>query len=427
MNTDYPHTASRTRRTPGLPFHSSTLALAMLTVLPQAHAAGSLMDALTYGTVSGQLRYRYEGVDQEGFTDDATASTLRTQLGYTTDSYKGFNAMLQFENVAEIGSDDYNNTNNGHTQYPVVADPAGTEVNQVWLGYEAGYNTALKYGRQAINLDNQRFIGTVGWRQNEQTYDAFSLVNGSLPSTTVTAAYVTNVNRIFGEDHPVALFRNYAMNSGLFNASYKGFSAGSLTGYAYLLDFEDAPAISNETLGLRFDGKRNLGDNKLLYTAEYASQSDYQDGASTIDADYFFGGLGVEVQGWQVKANYEQLGGDGVYGFSTPLATLHAFNGWADKFLVTPADGIEDIFLTVGKTVYDVALAVQYHTFASDNLGYDYGTEWDLSAGKKINKSFSVLLKYATYSGDGNATVVARNLALSQDVDKLWLQADVTF
>jgi hypothetical protein len=217
------------------------------------------------------------------------------------------------------------------------------------------------------------------------------------------------------------------MSSGLFNATYKGFSAGSLTGYAYLLDFEDAPATSNQSLGLRFDGKRNIGDNKLLYTAEYASQSDYDDGASTIDADYYYAGLGVEVQGWQVKANYELLGGDGIYGFSTPLATLHAFNGWADKFLVTPADGIEDIYLTFGKTLSGFVLAGQYHVFSSDNLSYDYGSELDLSAGKKINKWFNLLLKYANYSGDNNATVVARNPALAQDIDKLWLQAEVIF
>jgi hypothetical protein len=409
------------------PFRFVALAIACAAFQPQAHAAGSLIDALTYGTVSGQLRYRYEGVDQEGFTKDANASTLRTQLGFATDSYRGFNAFLQFENVAEIGNDLYNNTNNGLTQYPVVADPAGTEVNQAWLGYEAGYSTSLKYGRQAINLDNQRFIGTVGWRQNEQSYDAFSLVNGSLPNTTVTAAYVTNVNRIFGEDHPNPLFRNFAMSSSLFNATYKGFSAGSLTGYAYLLDFEDAPAISNQSLGLRFDGKRNIGDHKLLYTAEYASQSDYDDGASTIDADYYYAGLGAEVQGWQVKANYELLGGDGVYGFATPLATLHAFNGWADKFLVTPADGIEDIYLTVGKTLSGIVLAGQYHWYSSDNQSYDYGSELDLSAGKKINKWFNLLLKYANYSGDNNATVVARNPALAQDIDKLWLQAEVIF
>lgn len=30
--------------------------------------------------------------------------------------------------------------------------------------------------------------------------------------------------------------------------------------------------------------------------------------------------------------------------FCTPLPTLHAFNGWADRLPVAPADGIEDNF-----------------------------------------------------------------------------------
>jgi hypothetical protein len=61
----------------------------------------------------------------------------------------------------------------------VVADPEGTEVNQVWVGYEK-YDTNVKFGRQTFTLDNHRFIGNVIWRQNEQTYDAVSLVNNSI-------------------------------------------------------------------------------------------------------------------------------------------------------------------------------------------------------------------------------------------------------
>ena len=48
-----------------------------------------------------------------------------------------------------------------------------------------------------------------------------------------------------------------------------------------------------------------------------------------------------------VKAAYESLEGNGARGFSTPLATLHAFQGWADVFLNTPADGVDDASLTL--------------------------------------------------------------------------------
>ena len=49
------------------------------------------------------------------------------------------------------------------------------------------------------------------------------------------------------------------------------------------------------------------------------------------------------------KAGYEVLEGapTGGLAFVTPLATLHKFQGWADKFLATPASGIEDAYIAV--------------------------------------------------------------------------------
>jgi hypothetical protein len=81
-------------------------------------------------------------------------------------------------------------TGNGHA---VVADPESNEINQAYLSYSGIDNTVVKWGRQRLILDNARFVGNVGWRQNEQTFDAFTIVNKSLPDTTITAGYVTNV------------------------------------------------------------------------------------------------------------------------------------------------------------------------------------------------------------------------------------------
>ena len=48
-----------------------------------------------------------------------------------------------------------------------------------------------------------------------------------------------------------------------------------------------------------------------------------------------------------VIGGYELLGSDdGKVAFNTPLATKHKFNGWADKFLGTPKEGLEDVYLT---------------------------------------------------------------------------------
>ena len=396
-----------------------------------ARAADTLSEALTTGKASAQLRYRYEGVDQEGFTEKAFASTLRTQLGYTTGDWHGLGAMLQFEDVHVIGNERYNSTINGLTQYPVVADPASTEINQAIVSFKGLPDTTLKYGRQVIVYDNHRFIGNVGWRQNEQTYDAFSLVNISLPSTSLSYAHVTNVNRIFSELHPT--LSDVRMDGDLLNIAYKGLKAGTLVGYGYLLDYLPAqpfpPSASNKTLGARFDGGYPLGATKLLYTMEYAQQSDYADGVDTIDADYAYAMLGIAVADVQFKLNYELLSGDGVYGFATPLATLHAFNGWADKFLTTPKDGIKDAFVSVGGAVLGTNLLAVYHLYSSDHLGYQYGTEWNAQASKKLDKILTLTAKYAAYDGDANTQNVARNApaALARDIDKFWLQAEVQF
>jgi hypothetical protein len=398
---------------------------------PAAQAADNPAGALTDGKVSLNLRYRYEWVEQEGFANKAGASTLRTQLGYATGDYHGLGAFAQFEDVHVVGNERYNSTVNGLTQYPVVADPQDTEINQAYVRFSGLPGTLLKYGRQVIAYDNHRFIGNVGWRQNEQTYDAFSLVNTFLPATTVSLAHADNVNRVFSEKHPT--LSDVELSGEFLNIAYKGFKPGVLIGYGYFLDYEPGQPFpvtaSNKTLGLRFDGAAPVGGAKWLYTAEYAKQDAYKDGAPTVDADYAFGMLGIELGGVQLKLNYELLSGDGRYGFATPLATLHAFNGWADKFLTTPADGLKDVFVSVGTTLGGVNLLAVYHDFKSDHLGFDYGTEVDLLASKKVNKWLTLLAKYANYDGDTNGTNAARNVAqgLSKDLEKVWLQAEVSF
>ncbi|BBP06028.1 hypothetical protein TPL01_29680 [Sulfuriferula plumbiphila] len=409
--------------------YSACMGVCLVAFAPMAQSAETLVEALTGGKISGDLRYRYEWVDQEGIAKKAQASTLRTQLGYATGDYKNFDAFVQFEDVRAIGSERYNSTVNHLSQYPVVADPADTEINQAYLGFKGIPKTALKYGRQVIVYDNQRFIGNVGWRQNEQTFDALTLVNTTLPATAASYAHITNVNRIFSDKNPT--LGNLRMDGDLLNIGYKGLKAGTLVGYGYFLDYKPGQSIpvtaSNKTLGLRFDGAYAIDKTKLLYTAEYAKQSNYSNGASTIDADYGYAMLGLGLQGMQIKFNYELLGGDGIYGFATPLATLHAFNGWADKFLTTPKDGIKDAFISAGGALGGVSLLAAYHDFSSDHLGYQYGKEWDAQASKKLGKYLTLLAKYATYRGDTNALNRTRNPVLAQDIDKFWLQAEVQF
>ncbi len=414
----YPRVAIRQRPV------ARACAVALLAMLATvAHAARA------EGKFSGELRYRYELVDQDGFALKAKASTLRTHLGYTTPDYRGFGGFVQIEDVRHIGAERYNSSVNGLTQYPAVTDPTDTELNQAYVSYKGFSGTTLKGGRQVITYDNHRFIGDVGWRQNQQTYDAFSLVNTTFPDMTISYAYVTNVNRIFSERNPA--LNDVKMQSNLINASYKGLPVGTLTGYGYFIDYDpDQPfavTASHRNLGIRLDGSYAAGDVKWLYTVETAKQDSYADGASTVDANYRFGTVGVDVSGFQIKFSYELLSGDGVYALQTPFATLHAHNGWADKFLTTPRDGLVDVSLSVGTKVGPATLLGVVRDYSSDNLDYAYGKETNLQAVWKASKDLTLLVKSARYRGDTNTTNVARNLALSQDVTKYWLQASYQF
>ena len=352
----------------------------------QAQQADSLSDALQQGTIKGNFRLRYEDVDNNTSNH---ALTLRSRLTYQSADYKGFSGMLEMDDISIIGNENFTG----------IADPEGTEVNQSWLKYNFGKSSA-KYGRQRINLDNQRFIGGVGFRQNEQTYDAISYTDNHLDNTTVFLANVNNVNRIFGENSPIGDHKN---DSWLFNANYSGFSAGKLSLYAYLLDNENVALFSTDTYGIRFSGSTGDKDGTLFnYTAEYAQQSNVANNPLDYSADYLLLEGTVKTKPVNFTLGYEVLGADsGDTGgslldngrFITPLATLHKFQGWADAFLAGGSGnidtGIEDLYLSVAGKVASVNVAFVYHDFSADKASAsisDLGSEWGFSVGQKVNK-----------------------------------------
>jgi hypothetical protein len=213
----------------------------------------TFIDAVTGGKAHLDFRHRLESVDQEPFTDDALASTLRSRLNYVTGDWHGFSAFLEADNVTVLGDDDsYNSTTNGVTDRPVVADPEYTEVNQAYLQLKVGTFTGLA-GRQRITLDNQRFVGNVGWRQNEQTYDALTLKSGALPKTQLHYSFISNVNRITGPDEG-SQSANYHGATHTLNGKVELGALGAVTGFAYLLDLDNAAALSSSTYGVHWAG-----------------------------------------------------------------------------------------------------------------------------------------------------------------------------
>lgn len=387
-----------------------------------AHAdeATSFSEIFSNGSPTLDLRLRQESVNDDNFSKDADALTLRARLGFKTASWNGVSAMLEAEGVDAI-NDRYNSTANGNTSFPVVADPTGTEWNQAYLGWDSGKGSAVAVGRQRVMLDNQRFFGNVGWRQNEQTFDALSAQHTFTEKTTLRYFYLDQANRVFGNANPNRLLAKYHLDAHLFQLAHP-FSVGTLSGYGYLVDNQDLPLSSTKTFGARFVGARKFNaDTSFGYTAEFADQSDYANGLASNDANYLLLEASLTLPSKHtMKAGYEQLNGDGVYAFQTPFATLHAFNGWADRFLTTPVNGLADLYLGIAGPVAPLAplaYTVVWHNFDPSHGSGSYGNEWDGLLSLPFAKRYTALLKYARYQEQG----------FNRDASKLWASIEVKF
>jgi hypothetical protein len=376
-------------------------------------AEDTLEQSLKKGKVDINLRYRYERVVEEGFDSNANANTIRLRLGYTTKSYHNFFFNGEYQGNFSI-TNGYNSTENGKTQYPVVPDPQDSNFSQLFVGYRLFEKTEFKAGRQRVNLDNQRFVGSVAWRQLEQSLDAVSARSKHFEDFSLFYAYVGNGIRVFGEHNPTQDLAETNQDSHLLNAAWDS-GVGQLVGYVYLLDFPDNESASHKNLGVRFSGKRKFDDWTLIYTGEYADQSSYRNGSSSIDARYGHAVLGGGCEWATVKLGYELLGGDGTWAIQTPFATLHKFNGWADRFLITPLNGLKDAYASVTGTAAGIQWGVIYHDFTPDTGGGGYGNELDLIVSKTWRKKYTAAVKYGDYSADDGVTGLP-----GADAKKFW-------
>ena len=380
-------------------------------------AAETLREALAESKPLIDWRLRYEGVDQAEFADHAGAFTSRLRAGVETGSLAGTSLLAEGVWLEDV-LDDYNSTTNGATDYPVVADPDFVAVNRFAVVNRSLESTVLTFGRQRIIHGNARFVGNVGWRQNEQTFDGARAEVG-FGQSKLDIAYANQVNRVFGPDSPVGKWEGDLV---LLRGSH-AFDWGDVAVFGYLLELDDAPALSSDTFGIELIGSRPIGESLTArYAVSFARQESRDPNPLDFDENYSLLEAGIGFKRMTIDVGRETLGGDGQSAFSTPLATLHVFQGWADKFLTTPAGGIEDTYIELGYTMAPsgplerLSIAAAYHELESDAGSASYGDELDLSLVARVSK-VTLTLKYADYSAD----------ALFTDTSKLWLSMDFAF
>jgi len=424
-------------RTQAVAVTASVLVAGVLVTTANADDSQPVIDAIKSSTPIVDVRLRYEDVDQIPLTIDAVALTLRARLGFATGTFLKTSLLAEANFLAPINNDyRADNAVATNTQYPVVADPRDHVINRLQLTNTALPDTALTLGRQRINLDDQRFVGNVGWRQDEQTFDALRIVNKSIQGLTFDVTYLDRVHRVYGQDSPQG---TYEGDTYLGNIGYQT-PLGKLTGFAYLVSFDPitkfpglaaaaAAALnparaSTSTYGGRFAGDHTFNVIKLGYILSYAAQQQRGDNPFIFRNDYFLGELSAGVGPLVLTAGDEVMQGNGTVGFATPLATTHRFDGWADKFLTTPANGLDNRY---GSLAYEwknvgplqsISATGIYRAFAAQHVDVNYGSEWDWQLSAKWQRLTASIL-YADYSASASTPV-----AVARDTQKFFAQLE---
>ncbi|MCU0890534.1 MAG: alginate export family protein [Sandarakinorhabdus sp.] len=373
-------------------------------------------------TPYANIRYRIEAIDQQGLPEDALASTLRLRAGVRTQSWHGLSAVLEGEGIVPLGAERYNDTANGRTNFPIVPDGSGLWLNQAIIRFQPVKELDAAVGRQAINFDNQRWIGSVDWRQNDQTLDAARLGATPVKNLRVDYVYAWRVNRVFGPDSPIGTWRNNDIHLARVAATLK--PLGTVTAYGWWLDIPDAPAASSRTLGARLVGEQALGQGvKLVYAAEFAQQRGIAANPARTDHTYLLIEPGIAIGKVTLRGGFEELGGDGRSALQTPLATAHLFNGWTDRFLTTPPAGLRDVYADLRwqmgplLTKAPAVLWLRVHDYRPSGGGPRYGREVSGWFTLPIDKHLTGIIKASHYQADSFAT----------DTTKFWVSLDARF
>ena len=375
-------------------------------------------------TPLAEARLRYEQADQDGLARDSDALTLRIRAGVQATSGP-LTALVEAQGNLAIAGDYYDGLQGAATR-PLIADPQNIAIYRAQLGLKLPFAT-LTAGRQRIGLDDERFVGAVAFRQNGQTFDAVRAEVTPLKGLKADVTYAWSVHTIWGVDGTGARQRAVSGDNLFANLSYAS-PAGTLTGFGYWVDQDEAAVqgyrLSSKTFGARLAGTRGFGKAKLGYQLSYARQTDMGHNPNDYAADYWLADLSLDLNGPKLGAGYEVLGagsGAALASFQTPLGTNFKFQGWADKYLATPPDGVRDLYVNAGwgwkalGPAKAVTLQAAWHRYESGRLTRHYGDELNLLASAKFGRT-TASARFADYQADLFAT----------DTQKFWLQLDWT-
>lgn len=415
--------------------------------------------------ISADVRLRYEHTSENREADeDALGAALR--LGLSSHLATSWQWMLEADRAFVVASNnDYNQLHGAVLTTPTapgnettnasfqevsrvnstiyfrqsVEEPADWRLSQAWLSFSRE-NTLVTLGRQRLAFDNERFIGADDWRLAPRVFDALAVRHSAGDHLQLNYAYVWNVNGpsrapFFGNGWGLpssGAIHHDSVKSHLLNISYTGCPVGTLTGYAYLLDFGGGRQAS-ATYGVSFAGRQPLEDSMHFdYRAEAALQTDSDYNSHKFPTNY----LAVEARlAWpqcSLTLGGERLSCDGPYAFSMPWSSQHRFNGWTDAIAsLQDGCGLRDLYFEFAADLpLKAKLLAGYHDFQSlrqwyiepnvfgtVHMGLGRANETDLQLTRSFGGFVNAAIKFAD----------VRHLIYRGNVRRLWLQTEFSY
>jgi len=389
--------------------------------------------AFTQGDAGISFRARAEGVSDKASTlRKGDAYTLQTRLHYNTAYWNDAAAAVDFISVGSYMSDRHNSdsllTPRTSTR-PVIEDPKGDSVHQAYVVLKALPDTNVVVGRQEIDLDNGRFVGTEHHRQTPNSFDAISVTNTTYKDWEFFYAYVDSLNTYYSGTHAVPSAshpRTREQRTHLVNATWEGMKEyATISAFGLMVEDRDAVTNSGDTYGVYAWGDRDIRPGyNLGYKAGYASFETGHKNTANYDANWWTLGASLSfdrlgpLEKMRLCAGYEAFEGvNGQGTFKAPFSEKHSFNGIVDAVDTFANGGLVDWSLRLAGSFRDVDMYVAAHKFEAENKGaittnQNYGSEYDAGAIYKFHDRYSVGVEVGSFSSRNNSGYQDKRIAL---------------
>lgn len=377
-----------------------------------------------FGTTQAHSNWNNENQEFEfGFRpriahmeDDPSGRTASALFRFQLKSQwqESFNTLIEVDHVELAWEDDFSNGVFFNNK-PSIPDAGGTDLNQFLLNYSATNHLSFSIGREVIKFANQRFVGSNGFWQNEQSFDAAGFQYEFGTASSVQYRYLNKARRITGAQagknlspsdsnfdaanglRPAAFLGVHNHDTHLIHLDYKDLDNLKLSAYFYEINIVEAKTLSNRSFGASVEYKNNLDGLRIVSYAELALQKRTSTNSDSL-IPYIHLQFELGKNAHNLAFHYEQLSSKNNVSFVTPLASLHDFNGWNDRFLITPASGLKDYSLRYLWRKSNWKVDVRYHLFKRDSDEQKLGNEIDVDFAYRFDRDNTLLLRVADVS-----------------------------